>query len=404
MQKTPSVPFSPPHIDEEVVALVTEVLRSGWITTGQRTKEFEKQLTIYTASKRTFCVSSATAGMELMLRWLGVGPGDEVIVPAYTYCATANVVLHCGAKPVMVDINPLDACVDVEAVAGAVTSRTKVIMPVDLGGLPVDYAALRQIVEASSARYSPSNARQEALGRIALIADAAHALGAVYEGVPAASCCDAAVFSFHAVKNLTTAEGGAIALNWPDSFDIDALYAELNALSLHGQSKDALAKFGQNSWEYDVLEAGYKCNMPDVLAAIGLAQFRRYASDILPRRRQIFEMYDAALGENGAWVLPFYRDEHRESSYHLYLLRLKRGGEEERNALIRKIFDQGVSVNVHYKPLPMLTAYRKLGYRMENYPRAFDFYQREITLPVYFDLTDAQVEQVIRAVSRALYT
>ena len=401
MPDTQPIPFSPPHIDEEIVALVAEVLRSGWITTGPKTKEFEKQLTNYTASKRTFCVSSATAGMELMLRWLGVGPGDEVIVPAYTYCATANVVVHCGAKPVMVDISPLDACMDVDAVARAITPRTKVIMPVDLGGLPVDYTALWQIIASSTSKYSPGNEQQEALGRIALIADAAHSLGAVYGGVPAASRCDAAVFSFHAVKNLTTAEGGAIALNWPDVFDVDAMYAELNTLSLHGQSKDALAKFGQNAWEYDVLEAGYKCNMPDVLAAIGLAQFRKYPSEILPRRRQIFESYDALLGQQ-TWALPCYRDEQRESSYHLYLLRMKAGGEAERNALIRRVFDQGVSVNVHYKPLPMLTAYRRLGYRIEDYPNAFDFYSREITLPVYFDLTDEQVERVSIALNRAL--
>jgi len=270
-----------------------------------------------------------------------------------------------------------------------------------LGGLPVDYTALWQIIASSTSKYSPGNEQQEALGRIALIADAAHSLGAVYGGVPAASRCDAAVFSFHAVKNLTTAEGGAIALNWPDVFDVDAMYAELNTLSLHGQSKDALAKFGQNAWEYDVLEAGYKCNMPDVLAAIGLAQFRKYPSEILPRRRQIFESYDALLGQQ-TWALPCYRDEQRESSYHLYLLRMKAGGEAERNALIRRVFDQGVSVNVHYKPLPMLTAYRRLGYRIEDYPNAFDFYSREITLPVYFDLTDEQVERVSIALNRAL--
>lgn len=388
------IPFSPPHIDDDIIALVGEVLRSGWITTGPKTKEFENQLTNFSGVKRTICVSSATAGMELMLRWLGIGPGDEVIVPAYTYCATANVVVHCGAKPVMVDINPLDACMDIQAVAAAISEHTKAIMPVDLGGLPVDYAGLKQIINASKHLFMPANERQEALGRIALITDAAHSLGAQYHGRAAASQSDAAVYSFHAVKNLTTAEGGAISLNWPEPFDNDEIYKTLNTLSLHGQSKDALAKFGKNAWEYDVIDAGYKCNMPDVLAAIGLAQFQKYASHILPRRRQIFEAYDRHLQPAPQWQTPHYRDEERETSYHLYLLRMNAGGEKERNALIQRIFEAGVAVNVHYKPLPLLSAYRQRGYRMENYPNAFRFYEREITLPVYYDLSDEQVERV----------
>ncbi len=392
------IPFSPPHIDEDIIALVADVLRSGWITTGPKTKEFENLLTNFSRVKRTICVSSATTGMELMLRWLGIGPGDEVIVPAYTYCATANVVVHCGAKPVMVDIKPLDGCIDPQAVAAAITPRTKVIMPVDLGGLPVDYAPLKEIIKDATGLFKPSNERQETLGRIALITDAAHSLGARYGDMPAAAQSDAAVYSFHAVKNLTTAEGGAISLNWPEPFDNEAIYKTLNTLSLHGQSKDALAKFGKNAWEYDVIDAGYKCNMPDVLAAIGLAQFKKYTGHILPRRRQIFEAYDARLSQNSQWLTPHYRDQKRETSYHLYLLRITSGGETERNKLIQRIFEAGVSVNVHYKPLPMLTAYKKRGYRMEDYPHAFHFYEREITLPVYYDLTDEQVERVGKAV------
>ncbi len=399
-EKMQKIPFSPPHIDEETIRLVAETLRSGWITTGPKTKKFENQLTFFNHAERTLCVNSATAGMELMLRWLGIGPGDEVIIPAYTYCATANVVVHCGAKPVMVDVKAEDACIDPEAVSAAITPKTKAIMPVDLGGLPVHYTALRQIIEEAKPRFRPDNERQEALGRIALITDAAHSLGAQYKGRAAACQSDAAVFSFHAVKNLTTAEGGAISLNWPKPLDNDQIYQTLNTLSLHGQSKDALAKFGKNAWEYDVVDAGYKCNMPDVLAAIGLSQFAKYSSHILPRRRQIFEHYDELLKNSPQWLPPLYRDEERESSYHLYLLRMSTGGETERNTLVRKIFEAGVSVNVHYKPLPLLTAYRRRGYRMEDYPNAFRFYEREITLPVYYDLSDEQIEIVAHVLNQ----
>ncbi len=400
----PKIPFSPPRIDEAIVQEVADALRSGWITTGPRTKALEKEVARISQVDNVLCVSSWTTGMELILRWWGIGPGDEVIIPAYTYCASANVVIHCGAKPVMVDINPGDFNISIDKVREAITGRTKVIMPVDIGGMPVDYDALNQLVREPQVQqlFNPGNDYQKQLGRIAIFSDAAHSFGALYNGKPVAKQTDIAVYSFHAVKNLTTAEGGAICLNLPEGFDAEAIYKALNTLSLHGQSKDALAKYGKNSWEYDVAYAGYKCNMPDVLAAIGLVEVRRYEQDHLIRRRAIFDRYIAAF-QNKPWAeLPSFETEKKRSSYHLFLLRIKNATLDQRNAIIQRIYESDVSVNVHYKPLPLLSFYKGLGYKMEDYPVAKDCWERVITLPVFYDLTEEIQAQVVRAVEMAV--
>jgi dTDP-4-amino-4,6-dideoxygalactose transaminase len=396
------IPFSPPRIDEAIIREVTEALRSGWITTGPRTKQLESKLAELAGSPRALCLSSWTTGMELLLRWWGVQNGDEVIVPAYTYCATANVVVHCEAKPVMVDVRREELNMDVEKVAEAITERTKVIIPVDLGGMPVDYEELRKLIEEKRDLFQARNEKQEKLGRIAIMADAAHSLGAQYQARPAASFPDLTVFSLHAVKNLTTAEGGAICINLPEPFDADAIYKELNMLSLHGQNKDALAKYGQNSWEYDVMEAGYKCNMPDVLAAIGLVEANRYMEDTLPKRRAIVDRYSEAFAKYDWAEFPLFETAEKVSSCHLYPLRIRGVSLEERNAMIQRIFDEHVSVNVHYKPLPLLTFYKKLGYRMADYPVSQDAWERVITLPVFYDLSEEQQTRVIEAVVKGV--
>ncbi len=397
------IPFSPPRIDQRVIDEVTAALTSGWITTGPRTKLFEKQLTEYCGNKCTVAVSSWTAGMEVVLRWWGIGPGDEVIIPAITYCASANVVIHTGAKPVMVDINPDDFNVSVEAIRKAITPRTKVIMPVDIAGFPCDYEAIYAIVNDPVIReqFQANSAYQKQLGRILVAADAAHSFGATYQGKRSGALADVSCFSFHAVKNLTTAEGGTISVNLPDSFDHEAIYMELCILILHGQSKDALAKAQKGNWRYDVEEPGYKCNMTDIQAAIGLVELERFQEN-LDRRKAICLAYNEGL-KNESWaILPKMKDAKRETCYHLYQLRVAGASESQRDAIMQAIFDQDVSVNVHFQPLPILTAYKKRGYRMEDYPEAWKAYSNEITLPVYFDLTDEQVQTVIGAVKSAV--
>ncbi|MBK8491149.1 MAG: DegT/DnrJ/EryC1/StrS aminotransferase family protein [Saprospirales bacterium] len=398
------IPFAPPRIDQAIIDEVTAALQSGWITTGPRTKQLEKEIAARTQSPAVLCLGSATAGMELVLRWLGVGPGDEVIVPAYTYCATANVVVHCGAKPVMVDVLHTDGTIDPEKVAAAITPRTKAIMPVDLGGMPANYRELRDLFQlpAVQSQFQARTPEQEKLGRIALIVDAAHSIGASYRRQPAATYGDATVFSFHAVKNLTTAEGGAVCLNFPPPFDNSEIYKTLNRQSLHGQSKDALAKFGGNAWEYDVLEAGYKCNMPDILAAIGLVEIKRYEEDTLPVRKAQFARYHLLLQDYPWAELPYYATAEKQSSCHLYLLRIRDITLEQRNAIIEKVMEAGVSVNVHYKPLPLLSVYRDMGYTANDYPVSLDFYHREISLPVFYDLTPNQQERVVKVLATAV--
>ena len=398
------IPFSPPRIDQLIIDEVIDTLKSGWITTGPKTKLFEKRLTEYSGCKATLCLNSATAGLELMLRWFGVGPGDEVIVPAYTYCATANVVVHCGAKPVMVDVNAHDFNINPQKVREAITPRTKVIMPVDIAGFPCDYDDLYQIVNDKDVRclFQPSNGVQQQLGRILILADAAHSLGASYKGAKIGSVADITVFSFHAVKNLTTAEGGAVALNLPDPFDNQALYQYLCIYSLHGQSKDALAKMQKGAWRYDVIEAGYKANMTDIQASIGLVELARYDIDTIVKRRQVCEFYNQHLGKYDWAILPPLTDGDKVTSYHAYLLRIKGVDESQRDRIIQKIFDRDVSVNVHFQPLPLLTAYKKLGYDINDYPVAYRNYAQEISLPVFYDITDQQQQQVVESVVQSV--
>jgi dTDP-4-amino-4,6-dideoxygalactose transaminase len=391
------IPFSPPRIDQAVIDEVTAALQSGWITTGPRTKQFEKEITAYCGSKTTIAVSAWTTGMEVLLRWWGVGPGDEVILPAYTYCASANVVLHTGATPVFVDVNSADFNISLSEVAAKITSNTKVIMPVDLGGFPCDYTALYQIIAEKKHLFEPKSPQQTQLGRILLAADAAHSFGAIYHNSRVGSIADVTVFSFHAVKNLTTAEGGAITFNLPEVFDHDAIYKTFNMKILHGQSKDALAKTQKGAWRYDVLEPGYKCNMTDIQAAIGLVELGRYQEN-LERRKAIFAQYDQAFSAHNWAQMPTYQNDQKTSSYHLYQLRIHDCSEAQRDAIIQAIFDHDVAVNVHFQPLPLLTAYKNLGYQIADYPNALDNYSREISLPVYYDLTDAQVQTVIAAV------
>ena len=391
------IPFSPPRIDQRVIDEVTAALQSGWITTGPRTKLFEKKITEYCGCKTTVAVNSWTAGMEVLLRWWGIGPGDEVIIPVYTYCASANVVLHTGATPVMVDISEEDFNISIEKINAAITERTKVIMPVDISGYPCDYDAIYQIVEANRSRFQASNEKQKKLGRILVAADAAHSFGATYKGKVSGAIADVTCFSFHAVKNLTTAEGGAICFHLPEGFDHEEIYKEFCIKILHGQSKDALAKAQKGAWRYDVMEPGFKCNMTDLQAAIGLIELERYQEN-LDRRKSIFDAYDAAF-QRTTWALtPLHQTADKQTCYHLYQLRIADVSEEQRDAIIQEIFEQDVSVNVHFQPLPLLTAYKNLGYKMADYPEAWKKYSTEISLPVYFNLTDKQVQQVISAV------
>lgn len=397
------IPFSPPRIDQKVIDEVTAALTSGWITTGPRTKQFEKNLTEYCGNKCTVAVNSWTAGMELVLRWWGIGPGDEVIVPAITYCASANVVLHTGAKPIMVDVNPDDFNISIEAIRKAITPNTKVIMPVDIAGFPCDYDAIFKMVNDPEVKklFTPKSDYQKQLGRILVAADAAHSFGATYQGKRSGAIADVSCFSFHAVKNLTTAEGGTMSINLPDSFDHESIYKELCVKMLHGQNKDALAKTQKGNWRYDIVEPGFKCNMTDIQAAIGLVELDRFQEN-LDRRKAICLAYNAGF-ENENWaLLPKMKDNQRETCYHLYQLRIGGATEEQRDAIIQAIFDQDVSVNVHFQPLPILTAYKTRGYKMSDYPNAWNMYANEITLPVYFDLTDEQVKIVIQAVKNAV--
>lgn len=394
------LPFSPPRIDQRIIDEVTDTLRSGWISTGPKTKLFEKKITEYVGCKTTVAVSAFTTGMEVALRWWGIGPGDEVIIPVYTYCASANVVLHTGAKAIMVDINPNDFNISIEAIRAAITPNTKAIMPVDIAGLPCDFDAIKALVEDSRPLFKPNNEVQEKLGRILIASDAAHSFGATYKGVQMGAVADITCFSFHAVKNLTTAEGGAICFNLPDSFDHDELYKLFCIKILHGQSKDALAKMQKGAWRYDVIETGYKCNMTDIQASIGLVELDRYAEN-LSRRKEIFERYIHAFSTL-SWVEnPVREDENRVSCCHLFQLNIKGITEVQRDTIMHEIFEQEIAVNVHFQPLPLFTAYKKLGYKIDDYPVAYDKYSREISLPIYFNLTDDQVESVIAAVKNA---
>lgn len=395
------VAFSPPRIDDLVVEAVSKALRSGWITTGPRTKLLEEKISAYCGNPKSICLNSATAGMELILRLFGIGPGDEVIVPAYTYCATANVVVHCGAKVVFVDCRAEDFNISVPEIRKAITAHTKAIIPVDFAGFPCDYDEINALVNEAEIKslFKPTSDLQAKLGRILVLSDAAHSFGAKYKGRHTGILCDVSVFSFHAVKNLTTAEGGAVALNFPSPIDNEEIYKDLNRMSLHGQSKDAMAKFsGKASWEYDVLEAGYKCNMTDIHAAIGLIEIERYDEENLAARKYIFDVYSAAFSEYECFQIPVYETEEKTTSYHVYPLRIKNITEAQRNRIIELIFEKEVSVNVHFKPVPMMTAYTNMGYSVEDYPNALQNFRSEISLPVYYDLDDEKINLVIDAV------
>ena len=394
------IPFSPPRIDQKVIDEVVDTLKSGWITTGPKTKEFERRLTAYCGNKATLAVNSNTVGLEVVLRWFGVQEGDEVIVPAYTYCATANVIVHCGAKPVMVDVNADDFDVCLEKVREAITDKTKVIMPVDLGGMPCAYDELFELVETEDVKtlFRAKTEEQGKLGRMLILSDSAHSIGAEYKGRKAGSLADVSVFSFHAVKNLTTAEGGAIMLNLPEPFDNEEVYRYLCTYTLHGQNKDALAKTKKGAWRYDVLVSGFKGNMTDIMASIGLVELSRYEDDTLHYRKCIYDQYTDAFARYGWAELPIYETEDRKSSYHVYCLRVKGITEQQRDEIIQRIFDKDVSVNVHFQPLPLLSAFKNKGYKMEDYPVAYDNYCREISLPVWYGLSEEMVKTVIDAV------
>lgn len=393
MKETRTIPFSPPDMSEAEIQEVAEALRSGWITTGPRTKQLEKNIANWIGTEKCVCLNSQTACAEMALNVMGIGPGDEVIVPAYTYTASASVVRHVGAKIVMIDTQ--EDCLEMDYIAleNAITEKTKAIIPVDLGGIPCDYEKIFEIVERKKCLFKPSNEMQEKLGRIAVMADTAHAFGAKLNGKMVGAIADFSSFSFHAVKNLTTAEGGALTWRTIPGVSNDDIYKKLQLLSLHGQSKDALAKTQLGAWEYDIVDTFYKCNMTDVAAAIGLKQLERYPN-MLVRRREIIERYDEAFKPIGVQVLEHYTDEY-ESSGHLYITRIPSISAEERNEIIIKMAERGIACNVHYKPLPMHTAYKKLGFDIANYPNAYAQFVNEITLPLHTKLTDEDVDYII---------
>lgn len=388
-----NIPFSPPDMTEAEVKEVTEAILSGWITTGPRTKELERQIAAYIGTDRAVCLNSQTACAEMALRLLGIGVGDEVIVPAYTYTASASIVAHVGATIVFVDVQPNSLEMDYEAVEAAITPRTKAIIPVDLAGIPCDYDRLMQIVESKRSLYQAANDIQQALGRVAICADAAHAFGASRKGQMVGSIADFTAFSFHAVKNLTTAEGGALTWKSISGIADDEIYHMVQLYSLHGQSKDALAKTKLGAWEYDIVGPWYKCNMTDIAAAIGLVQMKRYAG-MLQRRKEIIQHYDKALKAIGIETLNHYCEEH-QSSGHLYITRVPNITTAERQTIIEQMAERGIATNVHYKPLPMMTAYKNMGFNINNYPNAYTHFANEITLPLHTRLTDEEIEYII---------
>lgn len=400
MEENRNIIFSPPDITEEEIEEVADTLRSGWITTGPKTKEFERRIASFCHTKRAACLNSSTAAMEMTLRLFGIGAGDEVITSAYTYTATASAICHTGATPVLVDVAKDSYEMDYEAVSDAITSRTKAIVPVDIAGVMCDYDQVLAIAEQKKDLFTPSDNRyQQALGRMLVMADSAHGIGAKRNGKMSGQMADFTTFSFHAVKNLTTAEGGAVTWCEIQGIDSEDIYKELMLLSLHGQSKDALAKTKLGGWEYDILYPAYKCNMPDIMAAIGLVQLGRYTS-LLKRRKEIIERYENWMKEinreNPKFLLSslVHYDDTVTSSGHLFLMRLKGASEKQRNHVIEQMAEKGVPTNVHYKPLPMLTAYKNMGFHIEDYPNAYAMYENEITLPLHTKLSDDDVRYI----------
>ncbi len=399
MQKM-EIQFSPPDITDAEIAEVVDTLKSGWITTGPKTKKFEREIAEFCHTNRAVCLNSATACAEMALRILGIGPGDEVITSAYTYTASASVICHVGAKVVLIDTKEDSYEMDYEKVAAAINERTKAIIPVDLAGVPCDYERIYEIVEQKKALFNAKNEIQEKMGRIAIVADAAHAIGAQRNGKRCGELADFTSFSFHAVKNLTTAEGGALVWRKIDGIDDEDIYTQLMLFSLHGQSKDALAKTRLGAWEYDIVAPYYKCNMTDIMAAIGLVQLQRYP-EILKRRREIIEMYDEGLKDVPVTVLKHYGEDFA-SSGHLYLVRVNGKNREQCNQIIEKMAEMGVGTNVHYKPLPLLSAYKNMGFEIKDYPNAYALYENAITLPLHTKLTNEEVQYVIRAFKECL--
>ena len=396
------IPFSPPYIDDDVVNEVVSSLESGWITTGQRVKELESFIAKSSEVPTALAVNSATSGLMLALHWFGISRGDEVIIPAYTYAATALSVLHIGAIPVMVDSGD-NFIMDPAAVKAKITSKTKAIIPVDIGGWPCDYASIKELVESPKVKnlFQAKGEVQERLGRMLILADAAHSIGATYQSKPAASWSDLAVYSLHAVKNVTSAEGGMILINMPTGFDNDEVYKTMRLWSLNGQTKDAFTKTQGSSWRYDIVYPGFKMNMPDVLAAIALAQMRKYKEQLMPERKRVYERYKMGFENWDLAQYPLAQTADSESSYHLYALRIKGITEKQRDKIIDAVMAEGVSVNVHFQPLPLLSIFKEKGYDIADYPSAFDSYSREISLPIYPQLSDEQADFIVETMKIA---
>ncbi len=393
------IPFSPPYIDSDVVEEVTQSLNSGWITSGPKVVALEQEVSQLTGTERTVCVNSWTSGAILVLKWFGVKEGDEVIVPAYTYSATALAVIHCGATPVMVDVNE-DFTIDVSKIEQAITEKTKVIMPVDIAGWPCDYDEINALVNENQVKdlFRSASDKQKQLGRILVISDAAHSIGARYKGLQAGKLTDITIFSFHAVKNITTAEGGAICLNLPLSFSNEEEYKLMKLYTLNGQNKDAFTKSQAGGWKYDILFAGLKVNMPDICAAIGLAQIKKYNEVLLVERERVARRYHSFFCQYPFFQIPLLEDSDRKSCFHLYALRINSITEDQRDLIIETVTTTGVSVNVHFMPMPMLTVFKDKGFKIENFPVSYDNYSREISLPIYPQLTNEEVDYICNSI------
>ena len=391
------ITFSPPDITEREIAEVVDTLRSGWITTGPKTKKFEDEIAKYCGTKKAVALNSATAAMELALRLFDIGEGDEVITSAYTYTASASVVYHCGAKIILADTKKGEFNIDPKEIEKLITPRTKAIIPVDIAGLPADYTEIFEVIEKKRNIFNAKKGTyQEKLGRILVLADSAHSFGSDYKGKKIGSVADITSFSFHAIKNLTTAEGGALTWNLPGNFDNEEIYKEIMLLALHGQNKDALAKLKAGAWKYDIVMPGYKCNMTDIMASIGLVQLQRYDGEILKKKEELVSYYEKYLGDLTDKIeLPIFKNDIKESCKHLYMIRLKNQDEEKRNEVIAKLGENDIATNVHFQPLPLLTAYKKLGFKIEDYPNAYNQYKNEISLPLHDFLTEDDIKYII---------
>lgn len=398
-----NIQFSPPDISQIEIDEVVDTLKSGWITTGPKTKLFEEKISNYCDTDKTVCLNSATAAMELVLRLFDIGPEDEVITSAYTYSASASVALHCGAKVVLVDTKPGSFNIDPKEIEKAITEKTKVIIPVDIAGYPADYDEIFEVVEKKKNLFNPKKGTyQEKLGRIMILADAAHSFGSIYKGKKVGSVADFTSFSFHAVKNLTTAEGGALTWCTKGWAENDTLYKELMLIALHGQNKDALAKMKAGAWKYDILFPGYKCNMTDIMASIGLGQLERY-DKMLAKKKEIVLWYEEALQNLVDKIeLPIFKKENTESCRHLYMIRLKNTSEEERNRVIEKLAEVGIATNVHFQPLPLFTAYRNLGFDIKEYPNAYEMYKNEVSLPIHNFVSKEDVEYICEYIKKLI--